>query len=143
LPEILKFAEALELTQSIREKETKRLTLLRNYFISKMSKAGFDIRINGDLQDRLPNNVNVSFPNIPSDLVVVELSEKEIMTSAKSACKSGESGGSYVIKAICPKPGSENGGVRFSMGRDTTKKDIDYTIKSLAEILKKLKKWYN
>ena len=65
------------------------------------------------------------------------------MASAKSACKSGEAGGSYVIKAICSKPSAEIGGVRFSFGKTTTKKEIDYTIKVLSDILKKLKKWYN
>jgi cysteine sulfinate desulfinase/cysteine desulfurase-like protein len=64
------------------------------------------------------------------------------MASSKSACKSGESGGSYVIKAICKKPNGDVGGVRFSMGRSTSKKDVDYTVKSLSEILQKLKKWY-
>jgi cysteine desulfurase len=137
LPEILKFAKASKFVQSIKEKESKRLVILRNYFIKKLN-----LKINGDLQNRLPNNLNVSFPNIPSDLLVIELSGKGIMASAKSACQSGESGGSYVIKAICSKPGSDIGGVRFSMGRDTTKRDIDYIVKSLSEILKKLKKWY-
>ena len=75
--------------------------------------------------------------------MVIELSSRGIMASAKSACKSGEVGGSYVIKAICTKPGGDIGGVRFSFGRKTTKKEIDYTIKALFEILNKLKKWYN
>jgi cysteine desulfurase len=155
LPEILKFAKALKFTQKIKDKESKRLTILRDYFIKKlqeMPKTPFDIVskgvfgtpiFNGDLQNRLPNNLNITFPNIPSDLLVIELSEKGIMASAKSACKSGEVGGSYVIKAICSKKGSDIGGVRFSLGRATTKKDIDYIVKSLSEILKKLKKWYN
>jgi cysteine desulfurase len=152
--EILKFASALKLVNSAREKETKRLTILRDYFIRKleMIKTPHNkstrcptslpgIIINGDLQNRLPNNVNITVPKIPSELLVIELSSKGIMASAKSACKSGEAGGSYVIKAICRKPGGEVGGVRFSMGRQTTKKEIDYTVKSLSEILKKLKKW--
>jgi cysteine desulfurase len=143
LLEILKFAKALKSVQKTKEKEVKRLTLLRDYFIEKLSKMSGDFILNGDLQNRLPNNVNISFPNIPSDLLVVELSGRGIMVSAKSACKSGESGGSYVIKAICQRRGGENGGVRFSLGRETTKKDIDYVVKSLSEILKKLKKWYD
>jgi cysteine desulfurase len=149
LPEILKFSQALEFAQKIKEKEVKRLTLLRDYFIEKIQTL--DVRysdvqrlnINGDLQNRLPNNVNISFPKIPSDLLVIELSSRGIMASTKSACQSGESGGSYVIKAICKKPGQEIGGVRFSMGRATTKKEIDYTVKALSQILQKLKKWYN
>jgi cysteine desulfurase len=141
-PEILKFARALKLADEIKEKEVKRLTILRDYFFNKLLKLPFDIETNGDLQNRLPNNVNITIQNIPSELLVIELSSKGIMASVKSACKSGESGGSYVIKAICRKPGGEVGGVRFSMGRETTKKDIDYTIKALSEILKKIKKWY-
>ena len=156
LPEILKFADALKFTNEIKEKEVKRLTILRDYFIRKLETikmsdnrgiscptSPLGIVINGDLENRLPNNVNITIPKIPSDLLVIELSGKGIMASAKSACKSGESGGSYVIKAICKKPGGEVGGVRFSMGRETTKKDIDYTIKALSEILRKLKKWYD
>lgn len=99
--------------------------------------------INGDLEKRLPNNLNVTFSKIPSDLLVIELSARGIMASSKSACKSSRVEGSYVIKAIHPEADSEIGGVRFSLGRDTTKKDIDYTVKVLSEILTKLKKWYN
>lgn len=140
---ILKFADALKLVENIKEKETKRLTSLRDYFIAKIQVLDSRFSINGDLQNRLPNNVNVSFENIPSDLLVVELSSRGIMASAKSACKSKEAGGSYVIKAICKKPNGELGGVRFSLGHQTTKTDIDYTVQALKEILLKLKKWYN
>ncbi|MBI3888801.1 cysteine desulfurase [Candidatus Nomurabacteria bacterium] len=147
LPEIVKFAQALKMAQDLKEKEVKRLTTLRNYFLDQLSHSNiltnFGMTINGDLENRLPNNVNVTFPKIPSDLIVVELSAKGIMTSSKSACKSGEAGGSYVIKAICKKPNRNIGGIRFSLGRDTKKSDIDYTVKSLSEILQKLKKWYN
>ena len=147
LAEIIKFSQALKSVQEIKEKETKRLTSLRNYFINKLTTnsaiAENKVILNGDLENRLPNNINITFPKIPSDLLVIELSAKGIMASSKSACKSGESGASYVIKAICKKPNGDVGGVRFSMGRSTSKKDIDYTIKSLSKILQKLKKWYN
>ena len=152
LPEILKFSLALQSMQKTKEKEAKRLTILRNYFFYQLSHSNiltnFRITINGDLQKRLPNNVNITFPNLPSDLLVIELSSKGIMASAKSACKSSNIEGSYVIKAIHQMQGktlynSEIGGVRFSLGRQTTKKDIDYTIKTLSQILTKLKKWYN
>jgi len=64
------------------------------------------------------------------------------MASEKSACESGDGKASYVIKAIRPEIKENDGSLRFSMGRQTTKKDIDYTLKSLSEILTKLKKWY-
>ena len=103
--------------------------------------------LNGDLENRLSNNVNITIPKIPSDLLVVELSERGIMACAKSACKSASGEGSYVVNAIRMKENkevdSEIGGVRFSLGRWTKKSDIDYTVKALSEIFTKLKKWYH
>ena len=108
-----------------------------------MPKTVFDMVINGDLKNRLPNNINITIPNIPSDLLVIELSVRGIMASAKSACKMGDGKASYVIEAINKDIKEMDGSIRFSLGRNTTKKDIDYTIKALFTILTKLKKWYN
>ena len=143
LPEILKFSAALKSAQKIKEKELKRLTKLRDYFFFKLSKIPFDIKFNGDLKNRLPNNVNITVRNIPSDLLVIELSVRGIMASAKSACNAGDGKASHVIKAINPKAKDTDGSLRFSLGRQTTKADIDYAVKALFEILTKLKKWYN
>lgn len=138
---ILKFSMALKSVQKNKEKEKKRLTKLRDYFFQKLKRTS--LFINGDLENRLPNNVNITIPKIPSDLLVLELSQRGIMASSKSACESSKGGGSYVIKAIRPEIDPEIGGLRFSLGRQTTQKDIDYTTKALSEILQKLKKWYN
>src|SRR3989344_722352 len=143
LPEILKFSKALNLVQKNKKKELKRLIQLRDYFFKKLKTLDFDFLVNGDLENRLPNIMNITFPKIPSDLLVMELSANGIMTSSKSACKSSQKGGSYVIKAIRPESDVEIGGLRFSLGRQTTKTDIDYTSKILSKILLKLKKWYN
>ncbi|MES2416239.1 MAG: cysteine desulfurase family protein [Patescibacteria group bacterium] len=161
LASIAGFAEALKITEKIKEKEVKRLKKLQDYFIREIiSKTDnifrssgevsqtiknsqfCEIIINGDRENRLPNNINVTIPKIPSDLLVIELSARGIMVSAKSACKSGEEGESYVIRAIKPEANQETGSIRFSLGRMTKKEDIDFTLKSLKEILTKLKKWY-
>ena len=159
LGEISKFSKALKEIQNNKEKENKRLEKLRDYFITKLFKSinnknvtnsaiaenvtNFGIILNGDREKRLPNNINVTFPKIPSDLLVIELSLKGIMVSSKSACESSNKEGSYVIKALRREANPEIGGLRFSLGRETTRKDIDYTIKALSGILTKLKKWYN
>lgn len=138
-------ASALEKTEKIKDKEIKRLTTLRDYFISKIHSGilkNTRIVINGDLRDRLPNNINITISDIPSDLLVIELSAKGIMASAKSACKSGDGKASYVIQAIDKNIKETDGSVRFSMGRETTKDDINYTLKTLSQILTKLNKWY-
>ena len=153
--------EALKMTEKIKEKEVKRLTKLRDHFIEKLIELGnqgntfpkgqgfplVSLSFNGDLKNRLPNNVNITILKIPSDLLVLEFSARGIYISEKSACKSGEKAGSYVIQALhqmpdkaCKKP---DGSLRFSLGRQTTKADIDYVLKSLCEILEKLKRWYN
>ncbi|MCM2339249.1 MAG: cysteine desulfurase [Burkholderiales bacterium] len=145
LPEILKLSKALKSTIEGSEKENKRLIKLRDYFIKKIIKFG--CFLNGDLENRLPNNINVTFNKIPSDLLVLELSAKGVMTSSKSACKSSNKEGSYVIEALHSAeallPQKEIGGLRFSLGKNTKKEDIDYTLKVLSQILLKLKKWYN
>ncbi len=136
---IVLLAKALEETQKNKEKENKRLLVLRNYFIKKL-KLFDGVEINGDQEFRLPNNINITIPKIPSDLLVLELSARGIYVSEKSACKSGDKKGSYVIEAIS---GINKGSLRFSFGRKTSKSDIDYVIKSLLDILKKLKRWYD
>ncbi|MFA6520699.1 MAG: cysteine desulfurase family protein [Candidatus Paceibacterota bacterium] len=161
LEAILKFSNALSLVQKEKDKENKRLTNLRNYFFQQLNKISFSsgfpatqrqpftkrnfikLAINGDLENRLPNNINITIPSIPSDLLVIELSARGIMASSKSACKSSRAEGSYVIEALSPKSDPEIGGLRFSLGKDAKKSDIDYTIKSLTKILQKLKKWYD
>lgn len=138
---IVGLKEALTIIEKIKEKEIKRVKKLQEYFFSKLLKID-SVILNGNRENRLPNNINITIPKIPSDLLVIELSARGIMVSAKSACKSGEVGGSHVLAAINPKASQEDGSLRFSLGRATTKQDIDYTLKSLSQILTKLKKWY-
>lgn len=140
---IVALAKSLEDVEKIKEKEIKRLIALRDYFFVKLLKVDSSIKINGDLKNRLPNNVNITIPNIPSDLLVIELSAKGIMASNKSACKSGDGKASHVIQAIDKNIKETDGSLRFSLGRSTTKADIDYTVKVLSQILIKLKRWYN
>ena len=161
---VLKFVQALETLEKIKDKEVKRLTILRDYFIASLPKIFSpssrsnrlvaqknhrQFHLNGDLVNRLPNNVNITIPNIPSDLLVIELSARGIMASAKSACKAGDGKDSHVIQAIRKADGlsakalASAGSLRFSLGRETTKSDIDYAVKALGEILTKLNKWYH
>jgi cysteine desulfurase len=140
IPLIVGITLALKITEKMKEKEAKRLTTLRDYFFAKLLKLQYEIKINGDSVERLPNNVNITIPKIPSDLLVIELSAHGIYASEKSACKSGDKKASHVIQAL--REGVDEGSLRFSLGRSTTKKDIDYTVKSLESILTKLSKWY-
>lgn len=134
---IVGLAGALKITEEMKEKESKRLTELRNYFIRRLQSEFPNVIINGSLENRLPNNVNISIPGMESELLIIELDARGIAVSAKSACKSDDPDESYVIEALREKCDVEEGSVRFSLGRQTTKKDIDYTLKSLKDILTK------
>lgn len=139
---VLGLATALEITQKIKDKEIKRLNKLQEYFLSKL-KSISGLIINGDTKNRIPNNLNITIPNIPSDLLVLELNARGIYLSEKSACKTGEHKNSHVIDAIRQTENSlSRNSLRFSMGRDTSKDDINYVLKALASVLEKLGKWY-
>ena len=145
---IVGLAESLKIVEILKEKEVVRLTKLRDYFIERLLQIGIEneikIRLNGDKGERLPNNINISIAKIPSDLILIELSTRGIYVSEKSACKSGDKKASHVIKAINnPKICKKESSLRFSFGRQTEKKDIDFTLKQFSIILKKLKKWYD
>jgi len=144
---ITSLGKALQAINKTQEKEIKRLTALRDYFFRELNKRKIfkecGVVVNGSLEYRLANNINITFPKIPSELLVLELSAKGVMVSSKSACQSSKSEGSYVISAIRPEIPKDIGGLRFSLGKNITKKEINYTLKSLAEILLKLKEWYH
>lgn len=144
---IVLFVKALENIQKTKEKESLRIHKLQKYFLQKLLHShivkNVDISFNGDLENRLPNNVNFTVKNIPSDLLVLELDARGVYVSSKSACREGDGKASYVIKAINRDLKETDGSLRFSFGFDTKKSDIDYICKSLEDIFFKLKKWYS
>lgn len=139
-------SEALRITNKLKKKESARLTSLRDYSIDKIlalrKETGYEIILNGDKENRLPNNINISIPKISSELLVIELSALGIFVSEKSACKSHDDNGSYVINAIRKDNKMiEKNSLRISLGRDTTQKNMDTFVSSLRSILEKYKKW--
>lgn len=140
-------ALALKLTNKIKEKESIRLKLLQQEFfigIKEVEKStGYKIEINGDLENRIPNNINISVEGISNELLVIELDAKGIAVSNKSACKSDEEESSHVINAIRKISGSKftDESIRFSLGRETKSSDIKKVLATLTQILNKYKKW--
>ena len=140
VPGIVGLARAPEIADSEREKESARVSALRDYFFGELKKNFPESRINGHLTERLANNVNVSFQDIEGDAFVVYLGEKGVFASTGSACSSVSLEPSHVLEAIkCPSEFLQ-GSVRFTLGRATEKKDIDRAIAALAEVLSILQK---
>ncbi len=135
---IVGFSEALVISEKKRLSESKRLTKLRNYFIENLIKKIPKIIINGDRVRRLPNNINFSISNIEGESIVLMLDEYGISASTGSACSANDLKPSHVILALGNDVELAHSSVRFTLGRYSTKKDIDYIISVLSKIIEKL-----
>jgi cysteine desulfurase len=136
---IVGLAKALELAKKEKKQESKRLTKLRNYFIEKIQKEIPKIYINGSIKHRLPNNINISFEGIEGESIMLYLDKEGIQVSTGSACTSQTLDPSHVLIAIGKTHGLAHGSIRFTMGKYTTKKELDYTTKVLKKIVLKLR----
>lgn len=127
-------AKAFSLATKLRDKETKNLTKLRDYAIKKIQKEIPTAVLNGPMPDgraghptnRLPNNFNFTFPGIDPEWLVLQLDAKGISCSTGSAC-------SFNTLAGQAKDDRDIISVRFSLGRDAKKSDLDYLIKLLKQ----------
>jgi len=138
LPLIVGFTEALILSDSMREKESVRLTKMRDYFINSLIKKISRIIVNGDRKNRLPNNVHISIPNIEGESILLMLDKLGIEASTGSACSAFDLKPSHVLLAIGQTSEYAHGSIRFSLGRDTTRSDIDIVMKHLPGIVERL-----
>jgi cysteine desulfurase len=136
---IVVFAHALELAQNLKVKESKRLTPLRDYFIKQAEKNIDKIRINGSKSKRLPNNVNISFAGAEGESLLLLLDEKGICCSTGSACSAQDLNPSHVLMALNIPIELVHCSLRFSLGRFTTKKEIDYCLQNLYLAVKKIR----
>ena len=139
---IVGMARSLSLARKHQPSESLRLTSIKNYFVSKLQDNFPDIVINASDGESIPNIVNVTFPHISHEEIVIRLDAQGIMCSVKSACKAGEDGDSHVIQAITNGADRPTGSIRFSMGRTTTKRDIDRTFRALHTIVHSMNDTY-
>src|SRR3989344_8061772 len=139
VPAIVGLAEALKIADKDREKESAQLVKLRDYFISRLLGEISKTVLNGHPAQRLPNNINVSILDAEGESIVLYLDEAGVACSTGSACTSESLEPSHVIMAIGKPHAYAHGAMRFSLGRVTAKKDIDYVMKVLPDIIKKLR----
>jgi cysteine desulfurase len=128
---------ALENAELLRKKEAKRLTELRNYAINEILKIK-NATLNGHSKKRLPNNINISFKDIDGEKLVIYLDDAGISASTGSACTEKSLESSHVITALGKNKNTALFAVRFTLGRETTKKELDTLIKILKNTIKKI-----
>jgi len=139
LPEIVGFAKACEICEKGMKKEADRLEKLRNILIKGVLKIK-ESYLNGHPEQRLPNIINFRFSFIEGESLAIQLDLKGIAVSTGSACSSIKLEPSPILLAIGLSPQEAHGSLRISLGRWTTKKEIDYLISVLPGIVENLRK---
>lgn len=139
LPVIVGMSLALEKVQKNCTKEYSRLKKMREYFVKNLKTSIPEIIINGHPEKVLPHIVHVTVPKIEGESMLLMLDQKGIEVSTGSACAAHDLYPSHVMVAIGQKTELLHGSIRFSFGKDTTKKDLDFVLSVFPKIVEKLK----
>lgn len=137
VPGIVGLGKACEICRQEMAEESRRLAQLRDRLKDGLLAGLEGIHINGSLEHRLPNNLNVSFPGI--DLATLMAALNDIALSSGSACTSGSPEPSYVLQALGASEEVANTPLRFGLGRYTTGEEIDFCIGRIVETVKRLR----
>ena len=136
---IVGLGKAIELANNNIIQNHERLLNLRNYCIEQIKNRIPYIRINGDLNSRLPGNINISFLYVNGKDLVKLLAKKGICTSSGSACSSGLPQPSHVLLAMGLSEDIASSALRITLGKENTKEDIDYFVDELEKIVVNLR----
>lgn len=136
VPAIVGFAEAVRLAARAREKEAKRVTLLRDYFWNSLRREYKGAQLNGSATHRVANNLNVYFPDVSAADLLVKLDLLGVAVSAGSACASRAAKPSSTLLACGLPDHWIQSSVRFSLGAGTTKGQINDVVKRIKHALK-------
>ncbi|MBI4114588.1 MAG: cysteine desulfurase [Candidatus Niyogibacteria bacterium] len=136
VPLIVGFARAIEiLTPKEGNAWNDMAKKLQAYALEKIQDIHPAVEVNGSLEHRLPHNLNICFPGKEAELLLIGLSEKGICVSSGAACSSRSQKPSHVIQGIGKTERDARSSLRITLGRTTTKNDIDRFIDSLQELL--------
>lgn len=139
VPGIVGMAKAAELAIDSMEESIKKETEVRDYLISRIEKEIPFVRVNGDREKRLPNNVNVCFRFVEGESLLIMLDQKGICASSGSACTSGSLDPSHVLLAIGLPHEIAHGSVRLTLSDTTTMEDADYVVDNLKMIVERMR----
>lgn len=135
VPGIVGFGHACQIVAKERRPEAERLGHLRNRLLENLERAFPALRVNGGLDHRLPNNLNVSIPGVSAESLLASLDDVAISSGA--ACSAASADGSYVIKAL-PGAGVEaaESSLRIGLGRFTSEADMARATTSLIAAIR-------
>lgn len=139
VPGIVGLGKAIELAYQDLDEHNKKIKELRDYYVAEVQKRIPYIKINGDMEKRLPGNSNISFRFIEGEGLLLNLDLKGICASSGSACTSGSLDPSHVLLAIGLPHEIAHGSLRITIGKYNTKEEVDYLLDNLEEIVSRLR----
>jgi cysteine desulfurase len=139
VPDIVGLGKAAEIALEEMDEEGARLTALRDGFIKELQKRIDGIKLNGHPVARLPNNINISVNYVEGESMLLNLDAQGICVSTGSACSSGNLEASHVLLATGCSHEQAHGSLRFTLGKWTTKEELNKVLEVLPPIVKKLR----
>ena len=134
--QIVGMGEAFRIAKQEMATENERIRMLRDRLLKGVSEIE-EIYINGDLEQRVPGNLNVSFNYVEGESLIMAI--KEIAVSSGSACTSASLEPSYVLRALGRSDELAHSSIRFTVGRFTTEQEIDYVVDLMQRKVEKLR----
>ncbi len=135
VPGIVGFGAAAEIAAAEVGAKAARVRRLRDRLLEGMRAAVPDLVVNGDLERRSPNNLNVSLPGTEGETLLLLLDQAGIACSTGSACQSGALDPSHVLLALGVPPRLADASLRFTFGRDSTDADVDAVLEVLPRVV--------
>ena len=139
VPGIVGFGKAAELARLNFAQHVEHASRLRNLLAEKIVAEIPDVMINGEMEERHPGNLNVTFKYIEGESILLLLDQYHICVSTGSACSSKSLKPSHVLAALGVSDELIHGTVRFTTGDFTTEEDIDYVVECLKKVVKTLR----
>ncbi|MBE5778889.1 MAG: cysteine desulfurase NifS [Clostridiales bacterium] len=139
VPAIVGMGEALRLAEANRPETAARLEKMRNRLIAGLMARVENCRLNGHPEKRLPGNVNICFPGVEGESLLMRLDLAGIAASAGSACTSGSLESSHVLRAMGLDEEEAKGSLRLSLSGDNTDEEIDRVLEVLPAIVAELR----
>lgn len=136
---IVGIGKAIELAYKDFDNKINYLKELRDYYIKKVEENISDIKINGDMNNRLAGNINISFKEVDGGELLLKLDEKGICVSTGSACNSMIAEPSHVLKA-CHADLENYSPIRISLGKYNTEEEVNIFVKNLITVVNMLRR---
>jgi cysteine desulfurase len=137
IPGIVGLGEACAIAQAEMPVESKRMEYLRDKLKDRLLASLDEVYINGTMEHRLPNNLNVSFAYVEGESLLMGIND--IAVSSGSACTSATLEPSYVLKALGAGDDLAHSSIRFGLGRFNTEEEVDYVAAKVIDVVKKLR----